>query len=95
MNWKAVAIGAVVFWLVTNVVALFGTGLIIHEKILDPIYQANESFWLPELRQDPLHELFERVTIVRKEGVDVPRYFSDFRVSVDGSVDGVALIDKL
>lgn len=53
MNWKAVIIGGLVFWIVTNIVGMFGTGLIIHEGILDPIYRANESFWLPELRQDP------------------------------------------
>ena len=32
---------------------MFVTGILIHEKILDPVYQANESFWLAELRQDP------------------------------------------
>lgn len=53
MNWKAVIIGAIVFWLVTNIVGMFGTGILIHEKILDPIYMAHEAFWLPELAQDP------------------------------------------
>ena len=53
MNWKLIIIGGIVFWLVTNVVGMFVTGIIIHEGILDPIYQANESFWLPPLREDP------------------------------------------
>jgi len=51
--WKAVIIGGIVFWIVTNIFGMFGTGILIHEKILDPIYRANESFWVPELRQDP------------------------------------------
>lgn len=54
MNWKAVVIGGLVFWIVTNVVGIVVTGPVIHEGILDPVYQANESFWLPELRQDSL-----------------------------------------
>ena len=53
MNWKLIIIGGIVFWLVTNILGMFVTGSIIHEGILDPIYQANESFWLPPLRQDP------------------------------------------
>jgi len=53
MNWKAVIVGAIVFWLVTNIVGFAVTGFVIHQKILDPIYRANESFWLPELAQDP------------------------------------------
>ena len=53
MNWKAVVIGAIVLFLVTNILGMFGTGILIHQKILDPIYRANESFWLPELAQDP------------------------------------------
>ena len=53
MNWKAVVVGAIVFWVVTNILGMFVTGFVIHQKILDPIYQANAAFWLPELRQDP------------------------------------------
>ena len=53
MNWKAVIVGAIVFWLVTNIVGMFVTGIVIHQKILDPIYRANEPFWLPALAQDP------------------------------------------
>jgi hypothetical protein len=53
MNWKLILIGGIVFWLVTNIFGMLVTGMIIHEGILDPIYRANESFWLPPLRQDP------------------------------------------
>lgn len=53
MSWKLVIVGGLVFWVVTNVLAFLVTGPIIHERILDPTYQAHESFWLPELRQDP------------------------------------------
>jgi len=53
MNWKLVFVGGIVFWLVTNILGMFVTGILIHEKILDPVYQAHESFWLPELTQDP------------------------------------------
>ena len=53
MNWKLVLIGGIVFWLATNILGMFVTGLLIHEKILDPVYQDHELFWLPELRQDP------------------------------------------
>jgi hypothetical protein len=52
MNWKLVIIGGIVFWLVTNILGMLVTGTLIHEKILDAVYQANESFCLPELRQD-------------------------------------------
>ena len=53
MNWRLTLIGGVVFWLVTNILGMFVTGILIHQKILDPVYQAHESFWLPELTQDP------------------------------------------
>ena len=52
MNWKLVIVGGLVFWVVTNIVG-FGTGAVIHERILKPAYQANSSFWLPALNQDP------------------------------------------
>ena len=53
MNMRLVMVGTIVFWLVSNIVGIAVTGPIIHEKILDPEYRANESFWLPELSQDP------------------------------------------
>ena len=53
MNVRLVVVAAVAFWLVSNIVGMVITGPIIHEKILDLEYRATESFWLPELRQDP------------------------------------------
>ncbi|MFQ5741295.1 MAG: hypothetical protein ACE5JX_20040 [Acidobacteriota bacterium] len=53
MNWKLVIIGGLAFWLVTNIVGMFGTGVVIHGWILGPAYRAHESFWIPPLRQDP------------------------------------------
>ena len=52
MNWKAVVIGGIVFYVVMFIVSM-ATGPIVHEGILDPLYMANESFWRPELTQDP------------------------------------------
>lgn len=53
MNWKCIIIGAIVFFVVTNILGIAVTGPLIHEGILDPVYQENEQFWRPELRQDP------------------------------------------
>ena len=53
MNVKAIVVGALVFWLVTNLLGMFGTGLVIHTMILKPTYQATQSFWLPALNQEP------------------------------------------
>ena len=52
MNWKTVVIGGIVFYVVMFVIS-FATGPIVHEGILEPLYIANESFWRPELTQDP------------------------------------------
>lgn len=53
MNTRRTLVGAVGFWLVTNLLGMFVTGFIIHQAILEPIYRANESFWRPELNQVP------------------------------------------
>ena len=53
MNWKLIIIGGLVFWVVTNILAFGVMGPIIHGSILDPTYQAHESFWVEPLRQDP------------------------------------------
>lgn len=45
-------IGAIAFWLVTNILGMAVTGFFIHNKVLDPIYRANAHFWLPELAQE-------------------------------------------
>jgi hypothetical protein len=52
MNWKTVVIGGIVFYVVMFIVSM-ATGPIVHEGILEPLYVANESFWRPELTQDP------------------------------------------
>ncbi len=46
-----------------------------------------------ELGNAPAHALFERVQVKRKDGVDVPRAFADYRVSVnlEGLPAGVTL----
>lgn len=46
-----------------------------------------------ELGNAPAHALFERVQVQRKDGVDVPRAFADYRVSVnlEGLPAGVTL----
>ena len=45
----------------------------------------------------PAQKLFERVRILRRDGVAVPRAFSDYVVSIDrdGLPDGVEIIEKL
>lgn len=50
-----------------------------------------------QLGNAPSHKLFESVTVVKKEGVDVPRSFSDYEVSIDESQipDGVTLIRRI
>ncbi len=53
MNMRLVMVSTLAFWIVSNIIGMAVTGPIIHQKILDPEYRANESFWLPELRQDP------------------------------------------
>lgn len=47
-----------------------------------------------ELGNAPAHALFERVQVQRKAGVEVPRSFADYAVSVaaDGLPNGVSLI---
>ncbi len=52
MNWKLTVLGALAYFVATWVVG-FATAVVIHERILDPTYQATESFWRPELRQEP------------------------------------------
>ncbi len=52
MNWKTVVVGGIVFYVVMFIVSM-ATGPIVHEGILEPLYIANESFWRPELTQDP------------------------------------------
>lgn len=43
----------------------------------------------------PAHALFDRVSIVRKEGIAVPRKFADYAVSIDrnGLPEGIAILE--
>ncbi len=52
MNWKLVVVGGLVLYIVMFVIG-FGTGVVIHNGVLDEAYRANESFWRPELNEDP------------------------------------------
>jgi CRISPR-associated protein Csd2 len=47
-----------------------------------------------ELGNAPAHALFERVQVKRKDGVEVPRSFSDYAVNIaaDDLPNGVSLI---
>lgn len=50
-----------------------------------------------ELGNAPAHSLFDRIRVSRKEGVDVPRSFGDYQVTVqeDGMPAGVTLLNKV
>ena len=50
-----------------------------------------------ELGNPHAHALFERIQIKRNEGVEVPRNFADYRVSVDAEnlPAGVTLIPRV
>ena len=50
-----------------------------------------------ELGNAHAHALFERIQIARKDGVDVPRSFNDYTVTVDDDTlpPGVALIKRI
>ena len=52
MNWKLIVVGGLLFYVVMFVIS-FATGPIVHEGILDETYRANQSYWRPELNQDP------------------------------------------
>jgi CRISPR-associated protein Csd2 len=49
-----------------------------------------------DLGNAPSHKLFEMVQVEKKDGVVIPRKFSDYAVKLDGKTpDGVELIEKL
>jgi len=52
MNWKIIIIGGIAYY-VSQFILSFITGPLLHEGLLDPLYQANSQFWRPELNQDP------------------------------------------
>lgn len=49
---KNVILGGIVFYAAQWVFGMV-TGLLLHEGILEPIYQAHPAFWRPELMQEP------------------------------------------
>jgi hypothetical protein len=52
MNWKAIILGGIAYYATAFVVSMAG-GVFIHEGVLDAAYRATETFWRPELVQDP------------------------------------------
>lgn len=52
MNWKVAILGGLAYYVVAFIVSM-ATGGWIHEGVLEASYIATESFWRPELRQDP------------------------------------------
>jgi CRISPR-associated protein Csd2 len=50
-----------------------------------------------KLGNAPAHKLFERVTVQRNSGVDAPRSFGDYTVTInrDGLPTGVELLELL
>ena len=52
MNWKLILLGGLAYFGTTFVVSMI-TGFVIHEGILADAYDATESFWRPELNQEP------------------------------------------
>lgn len=52
MNWKAIILGGLAYYVTAFAVSMAG-GVFIHEGVLDAAYRATESFWRPELVQDP------------------------------------------
>ncbi len=52
MNWKLIVVGGIVLYIVMFVVSMI-TGPLIHNGVLADTYRANESFWRPELNEDP------------------------------------------
>lgn len=52
LNWKIIIGGGFVMY-VGEFLTSFITGPLIHEGVLEPIYNATTEFWRPELNQEP------------------------------------------
>ena len=50
-----------------------------------------------ELGKAPSHKLFEAVTVRRKDGVEAPRSFGDYEVTIhrDAIPEGVEVIEQI
>ncbi len=51
-NLKVIVLGGLAMYVAQWIVAM-GTGLLIHEGVMTPLYTATQSFWRPELNQQP------------------------------------------
>jgi hypothetical protein len=51
-NFKTIIIGGLVFYVAQFAVSMI-TGILIHEGVLDALYNEHNAFWRPELRSDP------------------------------------------
>ncbi|HEX9734654.1 MAG TPA: aldo/keto reductase, partial [Thermoanaerobaculia bacterium] len=52
MSWKLIVLGGLASYVAMFVVGM-GTGVVIHNGILQADYRAHSAFWVPELNQDP------------------------------------------
>lgn len=52
MSWKLVLLGGLAFYAAQWIIGM-GSGMVIHEGVLEPYYQQTASFWRPELMQEP------------------------------------------
>jgi len=50
-----------------------------------------------QLGNAPSHKLFDAVTVKKKDGIEVPRSFSDYEVSIDRDAipDGIEIIERI
>ena len=48
MNWKVIILGGLAYFIATFVIGM-ATGPIIHEGVLEELYNATAVFWRPEL----------------------------------------------
>lgn len=52
VSWKLILVGGLAMYASQWIVS-FATGPLIHNGVLEPFYRATESFWRPELVQEP------------------------------------------
>ena len=52
MNWKVVILAGLAYYVTVFIIG-FAAGPVIHEGVLEALYDANAVFWRPELNQDP------------------------------------------
>ena len=87
MNWKVIILAGLAYYVAMFLVS-FVTGPLIHEGVLDELYRANESFWRPELNQDPpdMAALMPRWIAAGLFGAFVvAAIFDNFRSALSGS----------